>query len=125
MSGELDLVTARHGSCAVIRVGGEVDLGTASALGDAAVSAMHDIGPNIVLDLTDVAFMDSTGLKVLLAIHKRAQLAGGRLVLACAPRPVTRVVTITGLDQTFAVCDTVERALSTCRDAPPDAAAAE
>jgi anti-anti-sigma factor len=125
MSGELDLVTVRHGSCAVLRVGGEVDLGTAGQLSDAAVVAMQEIGPNIVLDLSGVGFMDSTGLKVLLAVHKRAQLAGGRLVLACAPRPVTRVVTITGLDQTFAVCDTVESALSTCEDRPPGAAAAE
>lgn len=114
MSGELDLSTKREGSCAVVSVGGELDPGTANELSDAALAAIQEIGPSIVLDLSDVTFMDSTGLKVLLAVHQRAQLAGGRLVLAATPRAVQRVVTITGLEETFEIRDNVEEAIAAC-----------
>jgi anti-anti-sigma factor len=112
MSGDLDLSTTREGSCAVVSVGGEIDPDTAGELADAALTAMREIGPSLVLDLSGVTFMDSTGLKVLLAVHQRAQLAGGRLVLAGATRPVKRVVSITGLDDTFVVRENVEAAVA-------------
>ena len=79
---DLDLSTTSEGSCAVVRVDGEIDLDNASDLSEVALAAMQEIGPSLVLDLSGVTFMDSTGLKVLLAVHKRAELAGGRLVLA-------------------------------------------
>jgi anti-anti-sigma factor len=112
MSGELDLSTTSRGLCAVVRVEGEIDLDSAGDLSEAALAAMQEIGPSIVLDLSGVTFMDSTGLKVLLAVHKRAELAGGRLVLAGPTRSVNRVVSITGFDQTFAICEDVESALA-------------
>jgi anti-sigma B factor antagonist len=112
MSGELDLSTFSQGLCAVVRVEGEIDLDSAGDLSEAALAAMQEIGPSLVLDLSGVTFMDSTGLKVLLAVHKRAELAGGRLVLAAPTRSVNRVVSITGFDQTFAICEDVESALA-------------
>ena len=120
MSDELDLSITSQGSCAVVSVGGEVDLGTAHELSEAALEAMRSIGPTLVLDLSGVTFMDSTGLKVLLAVHKRAELAGGRMVLAGANRSVTRVVSITGFDQTFAVRDDVEAAIAAATAAALD-----
>jgi anti-sigma B factor antagonist len=114
MSGDLDLSTTSQGSCAVVRVDGEIDLDNASDLSEAALAAMQEIGPSVVLDLSGVTFMDSTGLKVLLAVHKRAELAGGRLVLAGPTRSVNRVVTITGFDQMFTVCEDVVAALAVC-----------
>jgi anti-sigma B factor antagonist len=63
--------------------------------------------------------MDSTGLKVLLSVHQRAQLAGGRLVLAAPPRPVQRVVSITGLDEVFEMRETVADAVAACTETDP------
>jgi anti-anti-sigma factor len=122
MSSELDLSTTSEGVCAVVRVEGEIDLDSAGELSEAAISAMQEIGPSIVLDMSGVTFMDSTGLKVLLAVHKRAELAGGRLVLAAPTRSVNRVVSITGFDQTFAVCEDVETALAILIGEPAEAA---
>ena len=127
MSGELDLSTTSQGSCAVVRVEGEIDLDSAGELSEAALAAMQEIGPRVVLDLSGVTFMDSTGLKVLLAVHKRAELAGGRLVLAAPTRSVNRVVSITGFDRTLAVAESVEDAVAVCvgeaREAPEATAA--
>ena len=118
MSGELDLSTTSKGTCAVVTVDGEIDLDNASDLSEVALAAMQEIGPSVVLDLSGVTFMDSTGLKVLLAVHKRAELAGGRLVLAGPTRSVNRVVGITGFDQMFTVCEDVTAALAICGEAP-------
>ena len=86
MSDELDLSTTSHGSVRVVSVEGEIDLGTAGELSEAAACGHAGDRPSLVLDLSGVTFMDSTGLKVLLAVHKRAELAGGRLVLAAPAR---------------------------------------
>lgn len=120
MADELDLSTTTQGSCAVVSVAGEVDLGTAGELAAAAEAALRKIGPSLVLDLHDVTFMDSSGLKVLLAVHKRAELAGGRLVLAHASSAVVRIVKITGIDKTLVLCDDVDAALATCRSGTAD-----
>ncbi len=53
--------------------------------------------------------MDSTGLKVLLSIQRRADLAGGSFALAGVGRTVAKVLALTGLDQTFAIYDTAGR----------------
>jgi anti-sigma B factor antagonist len=108
---DLDLSTLVVDDRAVVSVGGEVDLDTAAQLGDHALEALR-ASPHLLLDLTRVTFMDSTGLKVLLSIQRRADLAGGSFALAGAASPVRKILALTGLDQTFAVYDTVE-------DVPP------
>ncbi len=108
----MDLVLSTHqvDDLTVVSVGGEVDLDTASQLGDHALDAVRDTSPHVVLDLTGVTFMDSTGLKVLLAIQRRADLAGGSFGVAGPSRSVRKILALTGLDQTFAIYDTVDEA---------------
>lgn len=104
----LDLSTRASADRAVVAVAGEVDLETASQLGDHALEALHTVSPHIVLDLSGVTFMDSTGLKVLLTIQRRADLAGGSFAVAGASRSVRKILTLTGLDQAFPLHDSVE-----------------
>ena len=105
---DLQLSTRRADGRAVVAVGGEVDLETASQLGEHALNAVREVSPHVALDLAGVTFMDSTGLKVLLSIQRRADLAGGSLVLAGAARSVRRILALTGLDQTFALYDSLD-----------------
>jgi anti-sigma B factor antagonist len=117
MSPELSLSTTTSGHAAVVHVGGEVDLGTAPELDEHLVAAMREAGPDLVLDLTDVSFMDSTGLKVLIAALGRVQRVGGHLALAHTARAVRKVLSVTGLEETFLLSDTVEDALRAVRGA--------
>lgn len=110
---DLDVSTRQVGERAVVRAAGEVDLETAPRLGDQALDALRTVSPHLVLDLSGVTFMDSTGLKVLLSIQRRADLAGGSLVIAAASRSVRRILGLTGLDQTFRLQDSVEEATAT------------
>lgn len=109
---DLDLHSSEIAGHGVLRVRGEVDLGTANALGDRALALLQTTSAHLVLDLSGVTFMDSTGLKVLIAIQRRAALAGGSLAVAGATRPVHRLLTITGLDEAFTLVDSVEQALA-------------
>jgi anti-anti-sigma factor len=90
---------------ALVTVSGEVDLESAPELGDHSLAALKDVSVHLVLDLRGVTFMDSTGLKVLLATAHRADLAGGSLVLVAPNRAVHRILTLTGLDKTFVTVD--------------------
>lgn len=104
----LDLSTRALGDRAVVSVGGEVDLETASALGEYALEALHHVSPHVVMDITDVTFMDSTGLKVLVSVERRAQLAGGSFALVGASPTVLRILTLTGLDQVFTLLGSLD-----------------
>jgi anti-sigma B factor antagonist len=86
-----------------LRVSGEIDLHTAQSLRDAALAALRQHGATLRIDLREVPFMDSTGLEVLLATRRRAQLEGGSLTLVGPTPAVRRVIEVTGLDKLFPI----------------------
>jgi anti-sigma B factor antagonist len=96
----------------VIAVDGEIHVSTApefSGLLNASIEAGHVA---IVLDLTGVLFIDSTGLSVLLNALRRITRAGGRMAIVCTNPTVLRLFEITRLDSTFAIHRDVEPALA-------------
>jgi anti-sigma B factor antagonist len=86
-----------------LRVNGEIDLHTAPTLRDAALTALRQHGSTLRIDLREVPFMDSTGLEVLLATRRRAELEGGSLTLVGLSPAVLRVIEVTGLDKVFTI----------------------
>ena len=77
---------------------GELDIFTAQSLED-AVLGLEDTNPGlVVIDLTGVSFIDSTGLSVLLTASQRAREQGRRLVVVRPPLPALRVFTLTRVD---------------------------
>jgi anti-anti-sigma factor len=90
----------------VITVRGELDLATAPQLEETLLPPLRD-GSSVLLDLRDLGFMDSTGVRVIVAAHLAAEEHGGHLALArCAPDgPVGRVLEISGLDGVLDVTD--------------------
>jgi anti-sigma B factor antagonist len=77
---------------------GELDIFTARSLED-AVLGLEDANPGlVVIDLTGVSFIDSTGLSVLLTASQRAREQGRRLVVVRPPLPALRVFALTRVD---------------------------
>jgi len=70
------------------RVAGELDLMTVPQLRD-ALAGVGDQGPDVVLDFTDVSFIDSSGLGLLLAAARTTEERGGSLVVR-GPTPTVR-----------------------------------
>src|ERR1700754_2183352 len=90
--------TEAAGDALVVRVRGELDLATAPALEDVVLPALRD-GGRVVLDLRVLEFMDSTGVRVIVAAHLAAGESGGSLALVRTDPegPVGRVLEISGL----------------------------
>lgn len=62
-------------------------------------SALSSAGGTVVVDLSEVPFADSSGLRVILALHRRLEASDGRLVIRAPSRRVDRLLTVTGLDE--------------------------
>jgi anti-sigma B factor antagonist len=93
---------------AVVAVRGELDLATAPQLEEALLPGLRE-GGSALLDLRGLEFMDSTGVRVIVAAHHAAQEHGGSLSLVrTAPDgPVARVLEISGLDAVLDLVDDV------------------
>ena len=87
----------------VVSVTGEIDAFTSPALEQELDRVLGDGGSNAVVDLGEVAFIDSTALRVLLRALPRFSKRGGMLVLVSDDRRVLRTLEITGLDRKFTV----------------------
>jgi anti-sigma B factor antagonist len=100
----------------VLAFRGELDVGTIERF-NAALRPALDGGeaPVVIADLTNLTFMDSSGLAALLGVLRRLTQAGGRLVVACANPTVLRLFQITRTDATFEICPTLEHALERAR----------
>jgi anti-anti-sigma factor len=95
----------------IVHVAGEVDMHSAPALRQ-ALDEVDVENNDLVLDLTDLQFMDSSGVGVLVGAHKRSEAAHRQLTIVCPPGPVSRVLTITGLDKVFDIVASLPEALS-------------
>jgi anti-sigma B factor antagonist len=111
------LLTAEivDGPIPVVRVSGELDLSTVAQMCRAIETAASRVAsrpPRIVIDLSDVIFCDSTGLRALIGAVSEVKVLGGRTVLAVPPGgAVDRLLALSGLHEFLRVADSPEDAL--------------
>ena len=99
MTSPFDVTIEERASAVHVTLHGELDISTAPRLEDDLLRAEAD-GPSlVVIDLSRLAFMDSTGLRLLIAADSRARDAGRRLVLIQGNEMVQRVLRVTRLDE--------------------------
>jgi anti-sigma B factor antagonist len=103
----------------VVGVRGEVDVSSAPALQQRLTDLFRTAGNTVVVDLTDVSFLDSTGLGALVAARNSAAGAGGALPLVCTSERILKLFTITGLDGVFDFHPSVAEALQSLGTEPP------
>lgn len=84
---------------AIIRIEGEVDVSNASELRDALDTALADGAKEVEADFAEVAYIDSTGIGVLVGAAHRAQESGSVLVVANLQKNVERVFSLLGVDK--------------------------
>lgn len=110
---ELNVVTYRPGIQTVVAVTGDLDIATGPALAD-ELKALLDQGGHqqLVVDLTGVEFMDSTGLGVLVGAQQEAARQGGSVELICTTPRLLKILRITGLDKVFPIHSSVADALA-------------
>jgi anti-anti-sigma factor len=86
---------------------GELDLSTVEKVEDELRRIEHGADKPLVLDLSGLTFLDSTGLRLMVTADQRARKAGRRLTIVKGPETVHRVFTITKLDERLQMVDDV------------------
>lgn len=122
MDGSLDMkVDEGWQPYTVLAVSGEIDISTAPRLREKILELVGLGVSQLVLDMSGVGFLDSTGLGVLVGALKRLRSVNGDLGIVCSDPDVMRVFTITGLDNVFRISETIEAAIaSPATEGQPD-----
>lgn len=108
---EFTVTTSERAGCAVVAASGELDAHAAPVLQAELDPLAARTGAPLVIDLTDVGFIDSTGLGVLVTTLKHVREADGTLdVVVTSPR-VLKVLALTGLDVVIPLHATLDEAL--------------
>jgi anti-sigma B factor antagonist len=108
---ELGLVVREQEAWSVLAVSGEIDIATAPSLRERLHALLAADKRQLVVDLDDVGFLDSTALGVLVGVLKRARSEGGEVRIVCTQPRVRKVFEITRLDSAFDLFDSVDEAV--------------
>jgi anti-sigma B factor antagonist len=101
MPGQLQIESTSRGDTIVLSLRGELDL-TSAPVFERELRAVGETSPRrVVIDLSGLEFMDSTGLRALLLARERAQSDGHELALRRGPRQVQRVLELTKTAEAF------------------------
>jgi anti-sigma B factor antagonist len=109
---ELQIVSRAIGAWMIVSITGEVDLSCSPALAERCTELVDAGHRNLIIDCTEVQFLGSSGLAVLLDVRSRIEELGGRLRVAGLRTSVARVFQVTELDKVFDIYASVESALS-------------
>ena len=106
----LSVSSHSEGMLGVVVASGEIDLATVALLRQVISDHIAAGQSELLLDLTDVSFIDSTGLGVLVGAGKKTAGLGGSTRLVCSNPRILRLLKITGLSRAMAVLPTREAA---------------
>jgi anti-sigma B factor antagonist len=101
---------AHREGVAVVSVGGEIDLSTAPAFEAAIIGALDDDPPVVVIELSEVSFMASVGLRILAAAHEKVSKSAQLAIVANNPA-TSRPIELTGLDKVMSLYPSLDAAL--------------
>lgn len=90
----------------VVVIRGELDLATAPEL-ERVIGERLDAGDDVVVDLRELGFMDSSGLRVLVAAHTRIGSGDQQFLIVRPPEgsPIARILSIAGLERELNLID--------------------
>ena len=95
--------TVSHGERAVVQVVGDLDIESAPALRAEIDRLIDNDQQDVLADLTDVTFIDSTGISALIGTHKRLSSCGGGMDLVMDNAKLLKIFRIAGLTGVFVI----------------------
>jgi anti-sigma B factor antagonist len=105
---QLEITTEKGEDRTQIALVGELDIASAPQFEESLEAAEADSPGTVVLDLRGVEFIDSTGLRAVIAADERARSGGRRFVIVRGTAAVERVFSVTQLDQRLEIVDDVD-----------------
>ena len=106
----LDVRTEDRDGLVHMALVGELDLSSVAKVQEELRRIEAGSPPTLVLDLSKLSFLDSTGLRCIVTADERAREGGRRIVIVRGPDAVQRVFTITRLEERLEIVDDVASA---------------
>lgn len=107
---ELEIKSERNSDVCTVTLEGEIDVYTAPRLKEELVSVVESGCPNVIVDMQNVGFIDSSGLGVLVSALRRARERDGVVRIVCTRENILKIFRITGLDKVFPIYSDVTEA---------------
>jgi stage II sporulation protein AA (anti-sigma F factor antagonist) len=102
---QLELAFAQSDGVQVVALSGELDVGSVDELEAVLIGVSAGARPRVCLDLSQLAFIDSTGLAAVIRAHLSVVEAGGGFAIVAGSGAVRRTLETTGLLEMLSVVD--------------------
>jgi anti-anti-sigma factor len=89
----------------LIELAGEIDMANAGTLGDCLCQAIDLTGGGLVIDMTAVSFLDSSGMAMMMRVHRAAAARGGCAIWRGIQPFTATALVVTGLDKLLVIED--------------------
>jgi anti-anti-sigma factor len=111
----IDLLSEKVDGVPAIRISGRIDMDTAKQLEEACNGWISQGERSLILDLTNVRYISSWGLRCILSVGKKLSQEGGQLLTCGLNATVKEVFQISGFDSAFPTFPTIAGALAAVR----------
>jgi anti-sigma B factor antagonist len=106
----MDVQVRTQGDVTILEASGDVDGSTASTLQE-HVLAVAKPGCKVLMDMRNIAYMSSAGLRVMLLLHRQISGGSGKVVLVGLSEAIKDTMTATGFLKFFTTSDTIDAGL--------------
>jgi len=108
----MDIATTEYKHCNLVKASGRIDSATAPQLADTFNSLMNSGRYRIILDMSGLDYISSSGLRILINTQKMCRRYNrGELVLACVPSRIYSALDLAGFTQFFKLFDDITTAV--------------
>ena len=112
---KVEFSSSVDGEVVVAAIGGRLDAVRVPVISAEATSVPDGGATMVVLDLSGLEWIDSSGVGMLVTIYKKVKGNGGRVNVACLQRQPTEIFRLLRLEAAFKVFDTLQEAISDLR----------
>lgn len=113
----MNIILSYESKCMIAKLKGELDHHTAVLIKESLQKEIQkEIATNIILDLSELKFMDSSGIGVILGRFKEIQKIGGKLVIAGMNDTVNKIFNLSGLQKIIKTFDSVPKAVTSLKE---------
>lgn len=101
----MDVIVTHEGECVILALSGRMDATNAVQFDNAAQAAVNEGHTRFLIDMKELVYISSAGLRSLLGLAKKTRAAQGKLCFCCLQPMVAEVFHISGFDRILSVCD--------------------
>lgn len=110
----MQITEDKKGSVKLIGLCGKLDANTSPGVEKQLLTLMDQGENRIVFDFSQLTYISSLGLRVLIVVAKQVQKAGGKLAIAAVSNPVYEIFEIAGFHRIFSIYPTLDEAVTYC-----------